>query len=154
MLNEYELVLTKGKLSLKVQRRHNVSISCIDEALKFLIKKYGLCNAATEKAFVLSYDSEGNIIGFMQIGTGTDKKVTIPFNTAFKFLLLNNAYGCIFIHNHIKGTGLYPSDGDHVFHAKTLMLCEDLEIELYANIILQNYDSYYDMVKNNLEVLE
>lgn len=151
---EYELKLINGNLKLHKAKKHNKDIKSIDDAMCFLLDYYDIPRLAIEKAFVLSYDMNGNFNGFMQIGTGDFKEVQIPLSTAFKFLLLKNAVGCIFVHNHVEGSDLVPSNGDYTMHTMVTTTCTALNIELFANIILQNDYEYYDIKTNKLEEIE
>lgn len=151
--NEYDIALKNEGLELKIIHRFNKDIDCIDKAMRFLLDQYKLLCCARERAFILSYDVQGNFTGFMQISIGDHKDVQVSLNSIFKYLLLNNAYGCIFVHNHIKGCVLEPSANDWALHYQILSLCEILNIELFANIILQNYSNYYNMLTNSLEEL-
>ena len=151
--NEYELVLIKGKLELKVKQSFNKTIEYLDDTLAFLLEQYDLPNLATEKSFVLSYDADGNLTGFMQAGLGDFRGVTVNLNSVLKFLLLNNAMGCIFVHNHPKDSELKPSENDYKFTGTISHLCEILRIDMLADIIVQGYNEYYNITKNQKEVL-
>lgn len=151
--NEYELALIKGKLELKVKQSFNKTIEYLDDTLAFLLEQYDLPNLATEKSFVLSYDADGNLTGFMQAGLGDFRGVTVNLNSALKFLLLNNAMGCIFVHNHPKDSELKPSENDYKFSGTISHLCEILRIDMLADIIVQGYDEYYNITKGQKEVL-
>lgn len=147
-INEYELALKNDKLGLKVKRRFDWEINYIDDTLALLLKAYNIPDSPIEKAFVLSCDINGKITGIMQIGIGDHKTVDFNLNSSFKFLLLNNAYGCIFVHNHPKGAELSPSTEDYSIHGNIMSLCLKLGIDFCANIILQGYDKYFNINKN------
>lgn len=149
--NEYELVVTQNKLNIKVIKAFNEEINSIQNALLFILDLYNISNLAIEKSFVLSYDANGKINGFMQIGIGDSKGVQFLLSTSFKFLLLKNAFGCIFIHNHIKGCKLEPSADDYHFHQLANLICDTLNITMYGNYILQDWQYYYDIKTDTKE---
>ena len=149
--NEYELVLTKDKLNLHVKQKFNEPIEYIDDMIGFVLKQYNLLSSAIEKFFAVSYDCEGNINGIMQVGTGDYKTVDFNFNSIFKFLLLNNAFGCILIHNHL--TTLTPSNNDYDFHYMAKQLCTTLNIDFLANLILCGKNEYYNILTDKKEKL-
>ena len=152
--NEYELSLTKGKLSLKVKQQFDTTIEYIDDVLAFLLKQYNLLDSAIEKSFVLAYDVDGKLIGLMQIGLGDFRDVNTNLNSAFKFLLLSNAMGCIFVHNHpVDGLELMPSTGDYEFTNTVTYLCDIFKIDMLADVILQGRNEYYNITHNGKMVL-
>lgn len=143
--NEYELIKVNEKLKLKAKKHFDEIIEYIDDSLHFVLSQYDLKNSAIEKAFVLSYDNDGNLNGVMQVGQGDHKNVDFNLNTCFKFLLLNNAFGCVFVHNHMKI--LDPSAEDYMLHGTIMSICSTLNINMFANVILCGDKEYYDILK-------
>ena len=147
-VNEYELALIKDKLSLQIKHQfNNVETGYLDDVLTFVIKQYHIVNSAVEKAFVLSYDINGELTGIMQIGLGDHCSVDFNLNAAFKFLLLNNAMGCIFIHSHPSDADVTPSTDDYVMDGTINSLCSTLKIDMLADLIIQDYKEYYNITK-------
>lgn len=151
--NEYELVLTNNKLSLQIKQQFNTETKYLDDVLAFIVQQYDISNSAIEKAFVLSYDNNGNLTGIMQAGLGDHRDVSFNLNSCFKFLLLNNAMGCIFIHNHPIDAEINPSSDDYQLDAIISSVCSILKIDMLANIILQGKTEYYNITKNIKEEL-
>ena len=146
IFNEYELVLSKDQLALKSINQYEKYFDCMQGIIYFLINQYHIIDLAIEKTFILSLDNKGNLTGIIQVGIGDHKSSNFSLSTGLKFLLLKNAYSCIFVHNHIKGTELKPSETDIQFHMIATQLCSVLNIDVAANIILQNDDKYYDIL--------
>ena len=144
--NEYELVLSNNKLKLNSIKQFEEYFDCMQSIMLFMVNQYNIVDSAIEKSFILSLDSQGNLTGIIQVGIGDHKSSNFSLSTGLKFLLLNNAYSCIFIHNHIKGTELKPSQDDIKFHMMANQLCSILNINIAANVILQNDEKYYDIL--------
>lgn len=150
-LNEYELTLVADKLKLKKVKQHTHDTNSIETVLEFLLDYYNLENSPIERAFVLSYDANSEFNGYMQVGIGDHKNVEFNLSTCFRFLLLNNAHGCIFVHNHPKGSSINASAEDMLVYSTLKYVCSALNIELFNNIILQDYWHYYDFEKEGVE---
>lgn len=154
MINEYELVMENNKLNLKIVKSFDVDLQYgFTEDLGFLLDVCDIPNLGREKSFVLSYDSQGKLNGYMITGVGQNDHVDCALSTAFKFLLLNNSCQCVFVHNHVQGGEIKASGNDYQSYYLKKNLCDTLGIKLIADVILQNEDCYYDIGEDKLEVL-
>lgn len=149
MITQYELVLKDQILSLEAKKEFDIlgMITEIDDAVEYIVENCEISNLAVEKAFVLAFKN-GIFESFIEVGVGDHKTVPIPLSSCFKFLLLTNADECIFLHNHIKGSPITPSQDDLSSYAQEEYIANLLNIKILANGIIQDKTKWFDIISN------
>ena len=153
MIYKYDLEIKKNKLNLAIKRRYNYeNINNIDRALFCIVDINKTYKAAIEKSYVLAFKNS-IFIGFIELGIGDNREVTMPLSTAFKFLLLSDADEFVIAHSHPVGCAITPSEGDLVFHSQVKYISDILNIKLSADAIIQSYE-WYDMLTKEVRYVD
>ncbi|MCW0952647.1 JAB domain-containing protein [Weissella ceti] len=86
-----------------------MKITSIEGLGNQLYRQYG--HEPQEHCWVLSVNTQMEILDYVQVALGTINHVTIHPRDVFRRLVSVNAYGYILVHNH-PGGGLNPSEAD------------------------------------------
>lgn len=110
---------------------------------QFLIDQIG--SSAQEHGYVFFFDVHHKLIGYAEVGKGSDTECMVSVKVILQHALLCGAYAIIFAHNHPTGC-LEPSDQDQRFSNKLYQACKLLEIEVLDTMIIGR-STYYSVAE-------
>jgi DNA repair protein RadC len=131
---------------------NTVILENIDEAGKFLIKRYG--GMQKEIVSLLCLDDKRKLLSASVIFEGSVSSVQVNIRKIIEQIIHNNAFYVIICHNHPSGLAI-PSQKDIETTVKLCRTLNDINVVLLDHIIIDEHDfvsmAQSNIIKNKIE---
>lgn len=144
MINQYELIYNNNIPVINIVTKYNVNNKnkSLKSTVNILNKLFNLNKAFVEKAFIVCYNDQSDIIGIFNCSIGNTTSCYFYNNIIGTCLLLSGSSRFAIFHNHTHGNSINPSEGDFNCWKSANQLGELLRIPLIDSIIVNDNKFY------------